>query len=94
MYKAGHDSLGEEMMGILTDKENVSRKLLRVAMLRLGKHLSLIVLEDSVNVLLSLVIGYEYFWDAGAGGCSLRRSSKFLSFFSNSVSLSEAAQSF
>ena len=42
MYKAGHDSLGEEMMGILTDKENVSRKLLRVAMLRLGKHLSLI----------------------------------------------------
>ena len=57
--------------------------------------LSLIVLEDSVvNVLLSLVIGYEQYWDAGAGGCSLRRSSKFLSFFSNSVSLSEAAQSF
>ena len=41
MYKAGHDSLGEEMMAILTDKENVSRKLLRIAMLRLGKHLSL-----------------------------------------------------
>ncbi len=42
MYKAGHDSLGEEMMTILTDKENVSRKLLRIAMLRLGKHLELI----------------------------------------------------
>ena len=42
MYKAGHDSLGEEMMAILTDKENVSRKLLRIAMLRLGKHLTLI----------------------------------------------------
>ena len=41
MYKAGYDSLGEEMMTILTDKENVSRKLLRIAMLRLGKHLSL-----------------------------------------------------
>ena len=41
MYKAGHDSLGEEMMTILTDKENVSRKLLRIAMLRLGKHLTL-----------------------------------------------------
>ena len=42
MYKAGHDSLGEEMMGILIDKEDVSRKLLRIAMLRLGKHLTII----------------------------------------------------
>ncbi len=41
LYKAGHDSLGEEMMSVLNDKESISRSLLRVAMLRLAKELSL-----------------------------------------------------
>ena len=41
LYKAGFDALGEEIMSALADKESVSRRLLRIAMLRLGKHLSM-----------------------------------------------------
>ena len=41
MYKAGQDALGEEMMVAMTEKDEISRKLLRIAMLRLGKHITL-----------------------------------------------------
>ena len=50
LYKAGFDALGEEIMSTLADKEGVSRRLLRIAMLRLGKHLSM---NEQTNIHLS-----------------------------------------
>ena len=59
MYKAGFDSLGEEILCTMADKETISRKLLRIAMLRLSKNLVMAESDANLQAKLKVVLGDE-----------------------------------
>ena len=59
MYKAGYDSLGEEILCTMADKETISRKLLRIAMLRLSKNLVMAESDVNLQAKLKVVLGDE-----------------------------------
>jgi hypothetical protein len=49
LYKAGQDSLGEELMGTIAEKGSISRRLIRIAILRVSKYL-IMTNDHNVNL--------------------------------------------
>ena len=62
MYKAGFDSLGEEIMCTMAEKDSISRKLLRIAMLRLAKHLTMVERKVHLTPEVEVSISYYIFY--------------------------------